>query len=87
MGVMAEPKKKPSRGRPPKHTGEPDSGGRTGVPVSIRIDPKLRAAVAPFIHAFHQKHKVRLDLTSTVEMALTKLFEEWGIPLEDPPKS
>lgn len=87
MVAMAEKKpKKP--GRKPKHAGTADAAGRTGKPLGIRIDPKLRDTVPKFIHAFHQKHKVRLDLTSTVEMALTKLFEEWGLlPDESPAPS
>jgi hypothetical protein len=77
-------KSKP-KGRPRKHPGEPDSGGRTGVPVSVRIDPKLREAVNPFILAFYQKNKVKLDLTTTIELALTELVEKWEIPLNGHP--
>lgn len=85
MVGMAEKKSKP-KGRPRKHAGEADASGRTGVPVSVRIDPKLREAVNPFIAAFYQKNKVRLDLTTTIELAMTELFEKWAIPIaEDAP--
>lgn len=87
MAVMAEekPKKKPTRGRPPKHAGD-GVAGRTGVPVNIRMDPALRDLVPKFIDAFRQKNLVRLDLTSTVELALTELFIKWGLlPAPDKP--
>ncbi|AMV26128.1 hypothetical protein VT84_17145 [Gemmata sp. SH-PL17] len=87
MVRMAEEKpKKSTRGRPPKHPGDADGGGRTGVPVNIRMDPTLRDLVPKFIDAFRQKNLVRLDLTSTVELALTELFIKWGL-LPDPNES
>jgi hypothetical protein len=71
--------KPPRRGRPPKHSGDADKGGRTGVPLNVRLDPKLWDTMPLFIDAFRKKHSVRLDKTSTVELALTKLFQAWGL--------
>jgi hypothetical protein len=82
VGMAEKPAKK--AGRPKKHPGTEDSQGRTGKTLSLRLDPELRALVPQFIAAFKKRHDVKLDITSTVELALTRLFREWDLlPPED----
>lgn len=83
---MADKKKKSGRGRPPKYPGA-DAAGRSGVPLSIRIDPALRALFPRFQAMFKKQHDVGLDITDVTEMALRRLFREHGLlPPEEPPK-
>ena len=90
MVTMAE-RKKPAksgkgRGRPVKHAVEPDAQGRTGTPISLRIDPDIRANINPFIAEYRRRSDVKLSMTDVVELALTRLFREYGIvPPANPP--
>lgn len=71
--------KRPGRGRPPKHAGDPDQMGRTGTPVSLRLDPELVGKLPEFIVSYRRKTDVKLSKTDVVELALTRLFRDYGI--------
>lgn len=79
MLVMAEKKKSKRVGRPQKHAGEVNQSGRTGQPLSLRLDPDLLAKMPQFIATFRSRHDVKLSKTDVVELALTRLYREYGI--------
>lgn len=88
MPTMAPEKRKSGRGRPPKHAGERDESGRTGTPVSLRLDPELREKMPEFIREFRRRSDVKLSMTDVVELALRKLYREYGVlPPPDPDRS
>jgi hypothetical protein len=74
LTMSDKPKKKP--GRPAKHPGDTDSAGRTGAPMSIRIDPDLRAIIPKYQAEFRRKNDVRLSITDVIELALRRLFRD-----------
>jgi hypothetical protein len=43
------------------------------------MDPQLRDLVPGFVAEFKRRHDVKLSMTDTVELALTRLFREYGI--------
>ena len=55
------------------------TGGRTGSPLGISIDPEIRAAVDVFIERYNALHDHRATLTSTVEAALKKYLQAEGL--------
>lgn len=79
MLTMSAPKKQRHMGRPRKHSGEADGQGRTGVPVSLRLDPELMALLSQFVIEYRQRTDVKLSKTDVIELALTKLYREFGI--------
>lgn len=79
MLLMDQDRSKGGGGRPQKHAGEPDKQGRTGTPVSLRLDPTLVAMIPSFIDLFRRQHDVRLSKTDVVEKGLAMLFRAYGL--------
>ena len=84
MTAMAKSDRRSGPGRPRKHTGDVDSQGRSGKALSIRLDPELRGLAPQFQAAFLRKNDVKLNITDVIELALRRLYREWGLlPPED----
>ncbi len=63
-------------GRPRKH-GDPITGeGRSGIAISLRLDPELREKINAYCEAFFKEHRIKITMTDVIEKSLRSLFEK-----------
>lgn len=69
-------------GRPRKHLHAVMlAGGRSGISINARIDPRLAEAIPEFVRMYRLAHNVTLTTTDMVEKAIAELFQKWDVPI------
>jgi hypothetical protein len=68
-------------GRPRKYGDPTPGGGRSGVAVTMRMDPILRRGIDAYREKYLKEHFIDLDMTQVIETAVRKLITESGIEL------